>query len=693
MSDKVIASPNRVYTADALIQMRKNIWENSDKADRDKNDREFRENVGQMIVNGQMVNGVPYRNLYAEVIERPEKLIEMVMCVVDKKKDLRPFFLNEVQRELADIIYQARKDYDEGRRNHLKFLVLKGRQQGFTTFISAYNLAVSITNANTEALTLADCDENTTDIFQKKAKHPFGLIPDILKPEKKYDNRRELMFQNEAGTGLNSSWRVVTATKDIGRSKTLNILHGSEVAFWIDAEEILTAGLKEALTEDCLTFLESTANGNNYYKDLWDGDNNWECLFFQWWKTSEYRMRFESVDKEMWFKNTVSKAEKGSDDAETSSWAFSRCRFLIEEIHLDWNQVYWYYTKWKDSREKIKQEYPCSAKEAFLASGNRYFNVENTERRTAVLKKKYEKNPPERGYFTFKRKYDPTVDRMVIDKKTIELIYDEQGIVEFYEKPSPGKKYAFGGDTAGDGSDNNAGQIVDTDRVQKAELICQYDEDLFAEQAICLAYYYNTAMIAIETNFSTHPIKVVIDNMYPNIYVREAQEDSVTGKIMNKFGWVTSSKTRTPMFSEVRTIVREEVEKINSVELLDEMTTVIKDDRGRPDHEQGKHDDRVVSYGVACQAIYQVIEPLEIGSEKETIKGYKTVDELEDMGYSEQEIEDYLEYRKSFDQVTVIVDKDGRKEYHGDERIGGISEPDYLEDLFAEENFDNAEGW
>lgn len=690
MSKKIALAPskNAIYNANGLIKMRHMAWEKADIADRQQVDRDFRESVAQMIVEGQEANGKIYDNLYKECCERPEKMIELTMSVVNKDMEIVPFFLNEVQIKLAGIIHKAVNDYDEGKRNHLKFLILKGRQQGFTTFISGYVLANVELKKNTRALTLTDCDENTTDIFTAKAKHPFSLQPNFIKPEKKYDNRRELMFQNEEGDGMNSSWRVATATKDIGRSKTLNFFHGSEVAFWIDAMSVLTSGLSEALTKRCITFLESTANGSNYYKQLWDEDNNWECLFFEWWETSEYRMNFESKDKEKRFRKEVNEAvpyddEHAPDDADTSRWAFTRCKWLLKEVELEWEQIYWYYTKWRDSREKIKQEYPCTAKEAFLASGKNYFNVENIDKRIKVLKVKYDKRPVTIGNFEFEKIYDETMDEMIVDPKSVKFVEANGGIVEIYHMPVKGEQYALGGDTAGDGSDHNIASVINTDLVQCADVDCEFDEDLYAEQAVCLGYFYNEALAAIETNFSTHPQKVMMQNDYPNLWVREVKDDSMTSRPQKKYGWNTNKKTRPTMLADVRKIVREYIDKIESLELLDQMTIFVKNEKGRPDHEDGGHDDRIIAYAIAVQVMDQVLEPFEDSTGDNKIKGYYTRDELEDLGYSEHMIEEYMENRKIFQQITRVLEETGVKEYYEYDKVftDGIYDDEDLEDM------------
>ena len=158
-----------------------------------------------------------------------------------------PFFLNDVQRDFIDTLNHAIEDYEAGRITEISLLVLEGRQQGFTTLVTAFQLACSILNRNFQGFTLADKSDNSEAIFQNKAKFPYSQLPEPLKPTEKYNNRKQLLFEK-----LNSSWAVDTATKDVGRSRTVNFFHGSECAFWKDGIALIQGALGEALTKNCI---------------------------------------------------------------------------------------------------------------------------------------------------------------------------------------------------------------------------------------------------------------------------------------------------------------------------------------------------------------------------------------------------------------------------------------------------------
>ena len=146
------------YTADYLISKRKEKWDKTKSIERDKELR-------LAIANEILVNP----KLLKEVQRYPEKLVELVFIVVDKNQQTRPFFFNDVQREFLNTLNENIDKFEKGLITNLSFLILKGRQQGFTTLITAYQLASSITKRNFQGFTLADESSNVEAIFQNKA--------------------------------------------------------------------------------------------------------------------------------------------------------------------------------------------------------------------------------------------------------------------------------------------------------------------------------------------------------------------------------------------------------------------------------------------------------------------------------------------------------------------------------------------
>ena len=556
------------YTADYLIEQRSKKWEEKQSIEYDV---QFRDAVAAEIIKDP--------NLLAEVRANPEKLIELVFVVVDKEQKTMPFFLNDVQKDFIDTLNRAIEEFNEGLRTDISLLVLKGRQQGFTTLITAYQTAYCIVNKNFQGFTLADKSDNSEAIFQNKAKFPYSQLPNSLKPTEKFNNRKQLLFEK-----INSSWAVDTATKDVGRSRTVNFFHGSECAFWKDGIAFIQAALGEAFTKNCIKIYESTANGFNDYQKMWDSGVHINC-FYEWWRTKEYRIDFRNEDSKTEFLQEV-ESKKG--------WIYDRLRWL-QEKGLDAEQLYWYWNKYDKYLDKdlIKQEYPCTPHEAFLLSGKNVFDTAVILDRLTNLAK-----PIKTGYFSYD--YDG------LRISNIKWVNDKSGYIKLYDVPRL-TQYCIGGDTAGEGSDFFTGHVLDAKTgEQVAVLRHQFDADQYTRQMYCLGRYFKDALIGIEANFDSFPIKELQRLGYPRQYTREAQ-DTYTGKTEKRFGFKTTSLTRPTIISKLIEIVREHCDTIRDRETLEELLTIVRNEKGRIEAPQGGHDDMMMGLAIAHHIREQVV--------------------------------------------------------------------------------------
>ena len=560
------------YTADYLITKRKEKWEEKHSIEYDK---QFRNAVASEIVRSP--------ELLTEIKEKPEKLIELVFIVVDKNQRTMPFFLNDVQHDFMETLNKAKQDFINGDITDISLLVLKGRQQGFTTLVTAYQLACSILNRNFQGYTLADKSDNSEAIFQNKAKFPYSQLPEILKPTEKYNNRKQLLFEK-----INSSWAVDTATKDVGRSRTVNFFHGSECAFWKDGISPIQGALGEAFTKNCIKIYESTANGYNDYQKMWNSGVHINC-FYEWWRTKEYYIDF---------RNDAEKTAFLRDIDTKKDWIYDRLKWLRDEKKLTPEQLYWYWNKYDKYlvKDLIKQEYPCTAHEAFLVSGKNVFD-------TAVILDRLDKlqKPIKTGYFTYD--YDG------LKISNIEWVNDKNGYIKLYKLPGQlgFTECCIGGDTAGDGSDFFVGVVLDAKSgEQVAVLRHQFDADQYTRQMYCLGTYYKQALIGIEANFDSYPIKELQRLGYTKQYTREVQ-DTYTGRTEKRFGFKTTSLTRPTAISKLIEIVREHCYLLNDRETLEELLTIMRNEKGRIEAPEGGHDDMMMALAIAYQVKEQVV--------------------------------------------------------------------------------------
>lgn len=207
--------------------------------------------------------------------------------------------------------------------------------------------------------------------------------------------------------------------------------------------------------------------------------------------------------------------------------------------------------------------------------------------------------PVKRGEFVFSTWYNPQSSEVLIDNSTIKWVDSPTGPIQIYQEPAPGEAYVIGADTAGEGSDFNVGQVVcHGSGRQVCTIRGQMDEDLFAKQLYCLGVTYNTALIAIEANFSSYPIRELERLRYPRQYVRQA-EDSFTHRLRQSYGFKTSSVTRPLVIAGLVEVAREHAEWLHDKDTLNEMLTFVRNENGRPEAQVGAHDDCVMSLAIA----------------------------------------------------------------------------------------------
>lgn len=191
----------------------------------------------------------------------------------------------------------------------------------------------------------------------------------------------------------------------------------------------------------------------------------------------------------------------------------------------------------------------------------------------------------------------------------IRWINDREGYINIYQLPNTPtvSKYCIGGDTAGDGSDYFTAHVLDARTgVQVATLKHQFDADQYTKQMYCLGMYYKQALIGIEANFDSFPIMELQRLGYIWQYTRESQ-DTYTGKKEKRFGFKTTSLTRPTIISRLIEVVREHCEVINDKDTLEELLTIVRNEKGRIEAPDGGNDDQMMGLAIAHHIREQVV--------------------------------------------------------------------------------------
>ena len=541
------------------------------------------------------------------MILNTKKYIENYLKIRSKESEIIPFRLNKPQMKLYDAI---KRQAEAGKPQRI--IVLKARQMGFSTLTEGIIFKKTATTYNTTSAIVTQKDEATTNLFEM-SKRFYSNLPEPLKPQLRASNAKELIFDTRESDGFGSRIKCFTAGGEaIGRSDTIQNLHVSELAFWSGDKKTTLNGLLQSVpnTPNSLVVIESTANGYDYFKTLWDmatnGESDYEPVFCAWWELDEYRMKADGQE--------LTPEEKAMQDL----------------YGLDLEQLAW--RRWCIKNncggdvELFKQEYPSNPSEAFLSTGATVFNKEQI---VAQIEKHVK--PVKRGHFVYTLAGNEIAGYRWTD--------DERGIIKVYDEPKEGYPYVLGGDTAGEGSDRFTGQVLDNTTGRQVAVLKQEgaDEDLYARQMVCLAKYYNDALLSIEANFSTYPIKEIQRLGYNNQYVRE-QPDTFTGGVVKSFGFKTTSTTRPVIIAELVQAFRENPGIIVDEETLKEMLVFVRNSRGRAEAMVGEHDDLVmaaaIAHGTRGQQRYAVSAP-----EREKKDGLPFALQTE-----ENETEEYMEW-------------------------------------------------
>lgn len=514
-------------------------------------------------------------------IRNPKEYCENYLYIRDKKQRLVKLKFKPAQGNLYRII---KEEHKAGRP--VRLIVLKGRQEGISTATEALMFQDSATRPLVNTLIVAHRDDSTAALFNMN-KLFYDYLPKELQPMRKNSNAKELVFENPTRNedekrrrpGLRSRIRCITAGgKGVGRSLTQNNVHLSEFAFWPGNKTETLLGIMQSVPDDINTMviIESTANGFNEFKELWDGavagTNGWRPVFLPWYLEPEYRKPVEPGT--VWTEEERKLREQYGLDEEQLSWR----RWCIK-------------TNCGGDEQLFRQEYPNTPDEAFLLSGDPFFDNDVIMARRLAAKK-----PLRVGLFEHD---EPEIEGGMPKNWRFTDGDKEKGFIRIYEEPKPGRPYVIGGDTAGEGSDRFTAHVIDnTDGHQVAELQQPLSEILYARQVFCLGHYYNEALIGVEVNFSTYPELKLEEWHYPKLYQRE-RFDTYKNKMVKSFGWVTSPKTRPIILAGLHTVMEEAPELVVSFETLGEMLTFVHGKDRRPEAAEGEHDDLVMAAAIA----------------------------------------------------------------------------------------------
>jgi hypothetical protein len=271
---------------------------------------------------------------------------EKCLKVIDKGGNIVPLKLNAAQ-----LYVHMRIEQQLARTGKVRCLVLKGRQQGISTYVQARFIHKLSFRKGKKAFILTHLAEATSNLFNMTKRFHENL-PAFVKPSAGRANDRELWFNK-----VDSRYAVSTAgSGETGRGGTVQMFHGSEVAFWPNPDKIWP-GLGQAIADmdDTEIILESTANGvGGDFHTRWRlaerGDSDYEAIFVPWFWQEEYTRKdvpkdFQLTEEEQTLRHLFNL---------TDGQIYFRRRKIMDDF--------------KGDETRFMQEYPNTSSEAFVAA-------------------------------------------------------------------------------------------------------------------------------------------------------------------------------------------------------------------------------------------------------------------------------------------------------------------------------------
>ncbi len=363
----------------------------------------------------------------------------------------------------------------------LSNVTVKPRQVGMTSITLALMVSVCVTTPNINCLVISHRDDTTESMRD--------TIRNFIKWLNEYQGMDIVIGKdNEDSMEIRStgSWFFFgsSTAPGVGRSRTIHMLLGSELAHWQGpnpGKEL--GGMTESMPDNGIIFLESTPNGAEgpFYDIYNSGDASYTKHFFPWFIEPSRSIALRGHEL------TLTPQEQQ----------------LVTMHGLNHEQIAWRRWKWDKLEAEglyFPQEYPEDDQSCFLAGLRSVFPAERMIQFMNFARAAMYADYPVPG--------DP---------------WDPGGVLRVWEEPKPNGQYVLAGDVGGGHVDGDLSYLVVRDRISGdhvASLFGHWSPDRFGDESVAVALKYNTGLLSHEsnglgvgtTNRCTNVLK------YPNYY-------------------------------------------------------------------------------------------------------------------------------------------------------------------------------
>lgn len=265
---------------------------------------------------------------------------------------LGPLSFNKTQWDL-----HAKLERQLNIRGKVRAIILKPRREGMSTYIGGRFFHKTIYGNGMNTRITTHLDRATKALF-KMVKTFHQKVPYELRPMSGEDSANSLTFPFS-----NGSYALSTARSSAsGRAELTHLLHCSEVAYWHDAEEVVSSTVETVGDKPGTEIIfESTGAPGTYFEDLWTkslGNDEYENIFYPWYTSKRNVANAEGLI----LKPEEKELMRTYPGMSLENIAFRRSKLILS------------------SEVKFRREYPATPADAFTAdSGEAFISPEIVE--------------------------------------------------------------------------------------------------------------------------------------------------------------------------------------------------------------------------------------------------------------------------------------------------------------------------
>jgi hypothetical protein len=514
---------------------------------------------------------------------------------------LVPLVPNKQQGQLIDRIAASRRAYRPTR-----LIVIKPRQGvGLTTITAAIFTGDCVSNRAVTAMVSAMQPETMDSIWdtyrlmfasvQGQIKQDGGFKDGLEKKRGARDNRRQLRLASTL-SAVHIANADVKQGKNLARGLSLKHWHGSEADYYRRLDNCMNSAMPAMDPSPMsIAIFETTPNmeASTYFKDFVkrnlerkqnpeaSHEGLWDIWFIPWFEADYFRRPPLATTAAL----TPAEQELVKLGAVPENLAWRR-----HELNAQFG----------GDERAFTEAYPATLEEALSTWGmSDFFFTDAVDfyRQTLAT--------PVARYTMDALSREPM--RELTDPRDFKLCPH----MELWKPPEASHRYVIAADCADSegrlttvGSHNYA-VVLD---IANGEQVAEYEANcpvyLFSQALAQMGLYYNTALIAPESNYDG---RAVVDFLnvrfnYPNLYRREVTDGMVL-RDTEQFGFKTTSGTRQLLVDRLRFAFNTRRLLIRSQRLLDQIVEF--GHRGgakleTSDKERGLLDDGVIALGIAC---------------------------------------------------------------------------------------------